>query len=222
MKQENDSSRIDHDSNPQTIAYSPVEPDYQHPQIPNENYLIYGQPVPGLNQNLSYPQPYQAQYPLQAVPPFHPGAGPQNLAVVGVEQIILTEKENKILKFAKVSRIASLVNLIIDLLILISVPGSGIIIIGNVFGIISTNRFNKCLAITYIIYLFLLILTKILVIGFIPILTVIIVFPVLIILNGIVSGIFIVFVRKMYKSQQMELDRCRKFYISTKRCKCCY
>lgn len=222
MKEENNSSRLENDHSPQTIAYSPVEPNYPYSQLPNQNQLIYGQPVPGLNQNISYPVPYPIQYSSAAMQPIQPVVDVQQITVVAVEGIILTDKEKKLLKFAKISRIACIVNLIIDLIMLLSTPGVGILLIGNIFGIFSTNRFNKCLAITYLVYLYLLIIAKLLLIGFVPILTVIIVFPVLIIMNAVVSGIFIVFVRRMYKSKPIELDRCKRYYIGTKRCKCCY
>jgi hypothetical protein len=192
---------------------------YAYPgQTPHPQHLPYPGPV-------NYPQPYPSNniHPnhlhQQAFTPFQPvvvvPAGYVNIG--GVK---LSHKEHKTVDAARRARITALVNMIIDLLVLLYIPFLLILIIVNILGIFSTTRFNKCLAVTYIVYLYLLVILKAILIAMLPLPLIIGIFSVLIIINITVSGFFISFVKRMGDLSHSELDTCRLYHLTRKK-KCC-
>ena len=172
-----DTTKVDQNQFYQPTGYSPPNgyppngypPNPQNPQGFNQPPNYYSQPVAGYNQTVPYAQPYgapyqqgyppnQPQYSQQAFIPSQPVVIVSPMGMVGVIDHNVNHDQLKTIKFARRARIACIVNMIVDLLILLYIPALLILFIGNLFGIFSTTRFNKCLATTYVVYLYLLII----------------------------------------------------------------
>ena len=215
-----DSCKPDHDEPMEFIVFTQEDSDYPDSKVSDGNLLNFYQPILGISQNRSDQMPYQVEPSSQPVQDFHPAESAQQIAED--QQIILTDKEKSIIKFAFFSNKYMIVSLYYRILALEFNSNETIIIgglinnqlftfFGAIFGLVSVKRFNKYLAIIYIVHLFLFMIDRLLLMIFFPNLPDIIVFSLVIIYNGTASGILIAFVRKIYKSEQTELDRCIRF-----------
>lgn len=226
-----DTTKLGGDQFYQPTGYPPSNVYPPNPQAYSQPPNYYSQPVSGYNQTVPYAQPYGAQYP-QNYPPNQPQYSQQAfipaqpvvvispIGMMGIADPNIGHKETKTIKFARRARIACIVNMVVDLLILLYIPALLILIVANIFGIFSTTRFNRCLATTYVVYLYLLIILKAILIGLAPFPIIIAVFSVIIIMNAIVSGFFIAFLRRMHELSHSELDKCRLYYYSHRK-RCC-
>lgn len=212
---------------PQHYAPQNYPPQNYPPQnYPPQNYY------PGqYAQNPPYPQVYNAYPPgnqapgyiqVNGNPNFGSNQGPQPIIVspppiVHIVQTVaipqLTHDDEKLIKYSRYARIASIVNVIIDILIMVGVAFLFFVIGFNLLGYFGAKRFHKCMSIGFMVYLVLSVFLKVIVMIVVPYPYVIGLFIVLILLHIGIFVVFFLFVRKLFKASHSQLRKLNDYHL---------
>ena len=137
----------------------------------------------------SYPQP--SNYPppnviYQQAPGAYPGNGPMiynpegPIAIIQeMSPIVITDAENKILKLSRYLRYAAIINIIVDVLYAVAIPGLLLLFILNIIGYFGARMFNVPLCVIYCVYLGLMIILRIFLMIYYPWVYLIVIFSIL-------------------------------------------
>ena len=224
--------------------YGQAPPPYSQPPPAYGPGAPYGQPSPygqgmvnptgdkaGFQSNPYMPQPYPNTNYNGSQPTYNSNPAYPSNNVMPVSQIIvvsgpamgnnLSHTEHRLLKLAKRAKIAIFINFIIDILLASANGGFIIVTLFNVIGILATMKFNRCLGVTYSIFMGLIMILRIIIMILIPVPVIVILYGITLITNIITFVLFIIFLKKMYHANETELYRCRIYHSNLNR-GCCY
>lgn len=199
----------------------PYAPVYSSPGVVPNNYQQAPypyQPVPASSQNFAgiqgnnFSNPtYPPQYVnyTQIVPV-------NNLVVLNnvYTTVNLSEYAQRLLTLARIAKIAIFINLALDFLLVSANGGFILVTLFNIFGIWSTNRYSKCLGVTYTVFMCLLMLMRIAIMIILPLIYIIILYGITFVSNIITFMLFIRFLKMIYNLSSNELDQCRMYRLS--------
>ena len=182
----------------------------------NQPYVQVYNAYPAVNQGPGYIQ-------ANVNPNLGPNQTPQPVMVSGppIVHIVqhvpyvhqITADDEKILKFSRYARIASIVNVIIDILIMVGVAFLFFVIGFNLLGYFGAKRFHKCMSIGFMVYLVLSAFLKVIVMIVVPYPHVIGIFIVLILLNTGVFLVFFLFVRRLMKASHSQIKKLNDYHL---------
>jgi hypothetical protein len=123
----------------------------------------------------------------------------------------LTKNDDFIIKLSKVFKVTAILNLIFDFLFALTLPHLLPLILFNILGYFASKRFSLCMSIGYFIYNILVIISRILLMIFFPIIYVIVIYSLLVIVQIAFMMFQVLFISSLYEASTEQFIRILTF-----------
>jgi hypothetical protein len=198
----------------------------------------YPQPYPPQNPPVVYASPYPAATPYPPAPysgqPYpYPGQPYPAAAVISIVQpqmVVpiqeppqLTEETHKLVRLSRILRYAALVNLLVDILFAVTVPGLILLFLLNIVGYFAARRVVFVLAVLYGVYLGLTVIGRIVLMAIFPYPYVIIIYVLACVFEVLLIAGFVVFFVRIHRVGESGRNRVLSYLTSIQsNSPCCF
>lgn len=144
------------------------------------------------------------------------GGSKQDGIVIGIEPTDnishITQDDIKIIKFAIFAKYCALGNIIVDALLALALPYLIVILLFNMIGYCGARNLNKCLCSGYCVYLGMIVVARIFLMIYFPIVYVVVVFSLLVIFQIFLFGVFFILAKMLFDVDSEKLQKIFEYF----------